>query len=208
MVAVIILGFMLGSIQLRTGNAQGFKDITVGKMIEDFELHVIRRITDVERGMVVLGYFLEHDYWGLGNYYSVVIAPIPSNLFPDKPPVDTGRYLASIGWGWEVSPPVPKYSIASTSWPDRFLAGYMSFGIFGYFLLSGISGFFYGAVFRVVREMNYTPIALFLFSKIALFGIMPLSPINIVQFLTFLLLITIIGLLFRAFYFPFNRRTV
>jgi hypothetical protein len=150
----------------------------------------------IGRQVVVLGYFKDHPYWGFGNYQSLIYAPIPRTMFAEKPPVDTGVYLNNMRLGNEVSPPMPVKDLYPTSWPDEYLAGYMSFGILGLGLLSIISGFFYGLVYVALKLTNYCVTMIVIYGHIGFMGVTALSPLGIVQIGTYIVYFIILAFMF------------
>ena len=184
LMAVLLLIFMLVFVQFRSREVTSFSDISISQVAADAQKTVIARFGNIERGVAVLGYFTDHAFWGPGLYYSVLTAPVPRSLFADKPPVDTGRYLATIAKGGEASPPQPVHELLPTSWPDEYLAGYMSFGFLGIFLLALISGYFYGFVYRVMVLRRFDIYSLYLYTYLGFLGARALSPMIIVNVLT------------------------
>lgn len=196
---LVLAVFMLVSVQFRSSEVKRFSDITFESLAEDIEFSLLRRATDIERGVVAIGYFEEREYWGFGLYESVVYAAIPRGFFPDKPPVDTGRYLATIGLVGRVGePPQPTGALVRSSWPDNFYAGYMSFGPLGLIGLCFLSGWLYGFSFHLVRQNGYGVLPIYFFATLGFFGVRILSPLNIVVTLISIVYISIVALLFGA----------
>ncbi len=68
-------------------------------------------------------------YWGQ-TYLDILSAPIPSGLFPDKPPVDDGVYVRSLANGDNVQIGAPNYTLFPSSWPPQtFGIIIMNFGL-------------------------------------------------------------------------------
>ena len=191
----VVLLFMYLSVQLRPSSEE--VDVTTR-----IERDVIHRLGTIERQIVVAGYFETHEYWGTGLYASLIYAMIPRGLFPEKPPVDTGVYLNDIRQGGSLTPPVPVEDLAPSSWPDGYLAGYMSFGIIGLICLSFLSGYFYGLVYRLTRMMNYSIVSIVFYSLIGFMGVNPLCPFGITRIMILLLFFIVLGFFSRI---SFNR---
>lgn len=147
--------------------------------LSKFERDVILRLGVIERQVSVLGYFDAHDYWYFGLYQSLLYAPIPRGFFSEKPPIDTGVYLNAIRQGQVITPPVPVEDLEASSWPDGFLAGYVSFGLIGLISLCLMSGFFYGSVYSALRSSGSISAAA-VYAMVGFLGVVPLSPFGIV----------------------------
>ena len=197
-IALMLLAFMLVFVQFRSREVTSLSDISISRLATDAEKSVIARFGNIERGVAVLGYFENHDFWGPGLYYSVLTAPVPRSFFPDKPPADTGRYLATIAKGGNADPPQPLRDLLPTSWPDEFLAGYMSFGFPGLVLLALISGYFYGFVYRVMVQRRHDIHSLYLYAYLGFLGARALSPMIVVNVLTIFLFMALLGALGQA----------
>ncbi len=192
-IALLLLVFMLVFVQFRNREVTRLSDISASQLAQDAQRSVIARFGNIERGIAALGYFGDHGFWGLRLYYSVLTAPIPRTLYPDKPPVDTGRYLATIAKGGTADPPQPVRELLPTSWPDEFLAGYMSFGIPGLVLLALISGYVYGFVYRVMVVRGHDIYSLYLYAYLGFLGARALSPMIVVNVLTIFLFMAVLG---------------
>lgn len=188
----IALTFMLFSVQFRGGS-----DSDTGTTLEKIESTIIQRLGKIERQVVVIGYFNNHEYWGIGVYESLVYSFIPRGLYTNKPPVDTGVYINYISQGGELKPPVAAADLQPTSWPDEYLAGYVSFGFIGLVLLSIISGFFYGLSYRVMIRSSFSIPSIVLYGSIGFMGVTAFSPLGIVSLLIIIIPISLLGFLFR-----------
>jgi len=164
------------------------------QVIKDrFQSDVIQRLGTLERQVVVIGYFNKHDFWHGALYESLLHAYKPRNLYPDKPPVDTGVYLNHIRQGGALYPPVPANSLAPSSWPDGYLAGYISFGVPGLLLISIASGALFGFFYRLVRLTNFAIGPVIIYGLFGFMGAVPLSPLGITYMLSIIIPVSILG---------------
>ena len=186
-VSFVAAALVLGLVQFRSPGAIGVYMSSpmqlVGDSVAGIEEHLIRRLGTLERDVVVLGYFKEHDVWMGAGYYSLLAAPVPRGLWSDKPPVDTGQYLRAMAAGQEVDPPVPSRELQATSWPDGHWAGYMNFHIPGYLAMLLLSGYLVGWWYRFARYSGFHFGAVVGYGMIAWNGAPAMSPYSIVGLL-------------------------
>lgn len=185
-VGLALVVFMFSIVQFRPGQDKVDN-------INRFERDVILRLGIIERQVAVVGYFERHDYWSFGAYKSLLYAPIPRLMYPEKPPVDTGVYINAIRQGVTVKPPVPAADLDPTSWPDYYLSGYMAFGLMGLLVVSLISGFVFGAIYRLMLDLFGSVSAVVMYGWTAFMGAIPLSPYGIVQLLSILVPLCLLG---------------
>ena len=99
--------------------------------------------------IAIIYYFRDHDFWLGSSFKGLLTAPIPSSMYPNKPPVDDGMYLYSIAQGRpNIKPTMPAKSLDGTSWPlETFGSMYANYGIpgvlIGMFILGLIIGWSY-----------------------------------------------------------------
>lgn len=196
----LLLLFMIVSVQYRVpGTVQRYNDHPdeiLTDVASSFERHVVARFGRLERDVVILGYFAENEFWLGRSYYSLLTAPLPRNIYPDKPPVDTGRYLLAMAEGEIITPPVSVEDLPSSSWPDGNWAGYMNFYIPGFMLAFFLSGAIFGMVYQHVRFCNYTVGAVAFYAIFSWGGAPTVGPLGIVN-----LLIILIMAIFWCFFF-------
>src|SRR5690606_40495909 len=108
---LLLLMFMVVSVQFRVPGSIEKYAAAPGELLVDvsntFERHVIARFGRVERDIVVLKYFKDNELWYGASYSSLITAPLPRNIYEEKPPVDTGRYLLAMSKGEIIYPPIP-----------------------------------------------------------------------------------------------------
>ena len=110
-------------------------------------VELVVRLSPVRASIVTVGYFQDHSYWYGSSFSSLLYAPIPRTLYPDKPPVETGRYTKNIALGEEVDPPAPDKSLpVYSALPEGNLIYYQNFGML-YFLIVFLFGLFYSFLY-------------------------------------------------------------
>jgi hypothetical protein len=193
---LLMLSFLFLFLQVREGFRSARNTSLESVMQKNkFAAEVIQRLGIIERQVVVIGYFNEHDLWYGGLYESLLHAYKPRSSFPDKPPIDTGVYINTIATGDVIYPPVPFSSLNPTSWPDGYLAGYMSCGFIGLILISVTSGFVFGSFYRLVLLSDFAIGPIIFYVLLGFMGAKPLSPYGIMQLLLIIISVSIIGLL-------------
>lgn len=194
LIAILMISFLFFFLQVREGtltfDSTGIEFVAKKNK---FKTDVIQRLGVIERQIVVIGYFNEHDFWYSGLYESLVHAYKPRSSFPDKPPIDTGVYINTIAQGAVIHPPVPFSRMDPTSWPDGYLAGYMSFGFVGLILVSVISGIVFGFFYRLVLLSNFATGPIIIYGLLGFMGAKPLSPYGITQLLFIIISVSMIG---------------
>lgn len=192
---VILLQFRSNSFSYYMENQEEL----VKNSIEDLESGFIGRIGRLERDIVILKYFEENDFWWGKSYLGLFYAPIPRGFLSEKPPNDTGRYLRGIALGNKVEPPLPVAQLPNSSWPEGNWAGYMNFGILGFFILVWVSGVFFGRIFNYINSRRFPVFPTIIFCTIAVGGAPNFSPYGLVTLLTsffyFFILFRFFGLL-------------
>jgi len=191
---ILMVSFLFFFVQVRRGNLTfNYEGIEFLSPENQFKIDIIQRLGIIERQIVVIGYFNEHDFWYGKLYESLLHAYKPRSSFPDKPPIDTGVYLNNIRQGTVIHPPMPSNSLEPTSWPDGYLAGYMSFGFIGLILISVISGLVFGFFYRLVVLSNFAIGPIIFYGLLGFMGAKPLSPYGITQILIIIIPVSIIG---------------
>jgi hypothetical protein len=184
----LLLFFSIVSVQFRTPGALGKYLDTPGDLVEDsvntFEQQGILRLGRLERDLVILKYFDANDHWWGGTYYSLLVAPIPRSFYPDKPPLDTGRYVVAISQGQKLSPPVGLSYLPPTSSPEGNWIGYMDFSVFGFISAFLLSGYFLGWSYQFVKYNNFSFISVFIYSIFSWNGGITITPGDISSVLT------------------------
>lgn len=95
-------------------------------------------------------YFSQNEKWLGKSYSSLFLAPIPSAIYENKPPVDDGMYLYNILRGISVTPPMPVKSIPYYNSYPFSTQGilYANFGIVGVIFGEVLMGFIYARTYK------------------------------------------------------------
>ncbi len=166
--------------------------------IGDFGSSFIRSLMPytlpVQRDVVIVEYFSEREYWYGASYSSVLYGFFPSVIMPEKPPVDTGRYIVAMANGQEVNPPVPVSELPNYGWPESFMAGYVNFGILGIVLIVFVSCF---VVVFFYKWLLYRPsvVLVMLYCSLIVRGVKYMDPLNVISFLIFIVILTLLSFL-------------
>ncbi|PTL37903.1 O-antigen polymerase [Alkalicoccus saliphilus] len=152
-------------------------------------------VSYVRHYLLVTNEFSVNDIWLGKSYLDLLVAPIPSNFYEGKPPIDDGVYLRTLAEGREVSPPMPYNELFPSSWPpETFGAMYMNFWIPGLFIGMYLLGFFYKITYTYMKNSNYSFFSIFLYGHIIIN--FELSNLRIVQAITFLSVLLIFSFVF------------
>ncbi|MGI0480992.1 O-antigen polymerase [Geminocystis sp. CENA526] len=204
---VLLIIFMviisLVSVQFRQINAvEKYSDnprLLMTDAFKSFESHLLLRFSRVERDIVILKYFEEHDFWLGSSYLSLVTAPIPRNIFPEKPPIDTGRYLLGMAQGRTINPPMSVKQLPPSSWPEGNWAGYMNFGIFGFILFFFISGIIPAWSYNLMKFNSFSIGSILFYTQFC--RVINLSPSGIVEIIMNLILFFILFFISKICFF-------
>lgn len=151
---------------------------------------VAKSLSYIDHYLLIIDHFSLDNIWLGKSFVDLVYSPIPSSLYPDKPPVDDGAYLRTIAEGVDVTPSRPFNELYPSSWPPETLGNmYMNFWIPGVFVGMYILGVIYKTSYLYMRKSNYGLISILIYGHILLN--FQLSNLRIVQTLTDLLVIII-----------------
>ncbi len=159
-----------------------FSEKVVVGSVEAFEGY----FTKVIRDAVILQYFSRNDYWYGATYTSLLYAPFPSVLFPDKPPIDVGRYVVAMSAGYVLTPPVPVSDLPDYGWPESYMSGYMNFGFIGMILFVLFSCFIVVIFYKLALYSSFYPGYVFVYGSLIFRGVTYMTPMDVVN-LIFLL---------------------
>jgi hypothetical protein len=121
------------------------------------ERGIFTEISYVKHYTLITSYFGPRNLWLGRTYLDLLQAPIPRTLFPDKPPVDEGRYIAFIGEGGEPVPGMPEAELSQDAWPPETLGTtYMNFWIPGVVGGMFLLGLITGTAYRYMERSGYT----------------------------------------------------
>jgi oligosaccharide repeat unit polymerase len=109
----------------------------------------------VGRDIFVYENFRFENFWFGKNIINLIYSPLPRSLFPLKPPVDEGIYLANIINGFNVSPPSNIYTL-NNSYPfSNQGIFYANFGFVGLLLGSMLLGYLYAFVYKGLKKSQF-----------------------------------------------------
>lgn len=156
----------------------------------------------IDHYLLVLDHFSVDNIWLGKSFIDLFYAPIPSSLFPNKPPVDEGVYLRTIAAGQDVTPPTPFYLMYPSSLPpETFGTMYMNFWIPGVFVGMYLLGMIYNAAYLYMIKSKYNLYSILIYGNILLnFHI---SNLRITQTLTNIIIIT---LFLGIFFFGYKKK--
>ena len=157
---------------------------------------IVADISPVPIYIFVTSEFGPSNIWLGESYLDLAYAPVPSGIFPEKPPVDDGVYIRSIVAGIEAEPGSPFSELFPSSLPPETLgASYMNFWLPGVIAGMYILGVLRTAAFTYMRSSGESLLSILIYSHVVLS--FELSNLRIVQFLTFLVMT---ALFFRIFF--------
>ncbi len=182
--ALSLLFYFVSVLMLREDGAIEAYSKEPTLFLTDFILNLggfLNNLSFVDTYIFITDYFKYENFWFGSIYFDLAQAPIPSSIFPDKPPVDEGVYIRSLLYGINAVPPMPFYKLYPSSFPPETLGnGYANFGIMGVvvwmFILGMIYKIFYNKVKRRPSLFNIFMLAFVLMN-------FHLSNLRIVQFL-------------------------
>jgi hypothetical protein len=157
---------------------------------------VVIDLSYVDTYVFITSHFNVDNLWLGRVYLDLLLAPIPSGIYAEKPPVDDGVYVATLLTQRDVTPGTPFADLVPTSCPPETLGTmYMNFWlpgvILGMYLLGGI----YRAAYRYMQCSGYNLFSIVLYGYVILvFGF---SNLRIVGTLVNVSLMT---LFFAAFF--------
>lgn len=176
-------------------------EILKSEIVEDIG-SVTKSVSYIDTYLLVLDEFSIDNLWLGRSFIDLLYAPLPSKIYPDKPPVDDGVYLRTIAEGWEVTPSAPYREMYQSSWPPETLGNmYMNFWIPGVFVGMFILGMIYIATYQYMKKSQYTIFSILLYGSFILN--FHLSNLRIVQTISDIIVIT---LFLSLFFFSFNKK--
>lgn len=187
---IFIWGYILVMPMLRTEDSISIytknPSLLFSQVSKDI-FEIIEEISIVDENMFVFNQFNSRNYWYGSSYFDLIKAPIPSKIFPNKPPVDDGMYIWNLLIGNDVKPSTPVNQMHNSSWPLNTTGMmYANFGIIGIVIGMVIMGYIYSYTYYLVVRSNKCIFALTLYFYILfrfeisnLYIVQALSPIII-----------------------------
>ncbi|MBP9019651.1 MAG: oligosaccharide repeat unit polymerase [Bacteroidales bacterium] len=127
---------------------------------------------------VYTNYHLDNMYYGR-TLINFLTAPLPSSVFPWKPPVDDGIYLANFVAGYYILPPANVYPIHNSFPFSSQGSMYANFGIIGLVIGAVILGIIYEYFYMLLKDTEYNIFTIFVYHTII--NTLALSSKNITQ---------------------------
>ena len=148
---------------------------------------LVKQLSYVETYVFITDYFTSHDKWLGCTYFDLLLAPVPSSLYPDKPPIDDGLYVRSLLEGYGAEPGQAFRSLYYSSMPpETYGSAFMNFGVFGVVGLMYLLGAFYRFAYEYARNCDWSFFSILLYSHCMLN--FHYSNLRITQFVVFLLI--------------------
>jgi oligosaccharide repeat unit polymerase len=145
----------------------------------------------IDHYVLILNNFNLSNFWLGKSFLDLLFAPIPSSIFPNKPPIDDGMYVRSIAEGWQVSPNSSRLDLYQSSWPpETFGTMYLNFGLIGIIIGFFLLGLMYKKMYSIMIASNYSFFSIYLYGFIILN--FEFSNLRIVQLLTTLSVVVIL----------------
>ncbi|MDQ0857149.1 O-antigen polymerase [Bacillus sp. V2I10] len=190
----ILLVYIIAVPILRSPAGIDYYMNTSGALIEEIGNNLGRttqQISYVDNYLLVLDHFSVDKIWYGRSFIDLLFAPIPSSIYPNKPPSDEGVYLQTIVQNWylEVEPSKPFKELYPSSFPTETLGTmYMNFWIPGVFIGMFLLGAIYKLAYLYMKRSNYNGFSIMVYCFILLN--FHLSNLRIIQTLMSILIIS------------------
>lgn len=119
---------------------------------------IFQEISTVSRDIFTFDYFSENDKWNGKVYLNIFVQPIPSTIYPNKPPMDDGMYLYNLQKGMTVDPNQSTSSLyyqTSNPFSSEGIL-FANFGLIGVVLGSIFIGYLYNYVYTKMRKSDFS----------------------------------------------------
>lgn len=164
----------------------------VSSIIKENIYELFDEFSNVGRDAFVYDHFNINNFWFGRSYLNLLVAPIPSSIYENKPPLDDGIYLNQLLHGYEVNPNdgrkdlVFKYSIPFSTQG----AMYANFGILGVSMATILMGMLYAKIYKKLNENKNKNIFIIIVYQLVIYQL-ELSTLSITQTLIPLILMWI-----------------
>ena len=156
---IVLFMFMMPLLRNRD-NSNLFLDPAqwVRMAIENPTKGIFQEISTVDRDIFTFEYFERETKWYGKVYLNIFYQPIPSTIFPNKPPMDDGMYLYNIMRGQSVSPNTPTNQLEYQTSIPFSTAGiaYANFGLIGIILGGFLIGLIHSISYRRLIKSNFS----------------------------------------------------
>lgn len=151
-------------------SSKGFNDFKLDRQTIS---NTISRITTIfveysytsRDAFVYSNYNVNNMYYGR-TIVNLITAPLPRSVFPWKPPVDDGLYLANYVHGYYITPPSNFYQIYN-SFPFSSQGSlYANFGVLGIILGSLLMGLLYEHLYKILIDTQYNTLIIIIYQII------------------------------------------
>ena len=127
------------------------------------------QLSYVDTYVFIVNHFDTTNLWLGRSYLDLVVAPIPSTMYPDKPPVDDGVYIRSLEHGMTVAPGMPYRLLFQSSTPPETLGlSYLNFWWPGVIIGMYLLGTVYKAAYAYMARSSYSLHSIYVYASIML----------------------------------------
>lgn len=169
------------------------------QMFNNAKRVLVHYSSGLESKILVTGYVSEKGIWYGASYKDLFKAPIPRSFFPNKPPVDDGKYIHAILLGKTVVPPMRLEELGDSSSPIGNWMGFINWGLPGLIILSFLTGQFIKASYEAFLTSKKHFLMFFFYAFVS--KSLAFSGGAIVAFLVYIIYLHIVFYLVRFFNF-------
>ena len=186
---ILLLIRLSGGVESVMDDPQGFLDLLLGSFGIAF-----RNLSYVDTYIFIISWFERDALWFGAGFADLLQAWAPSALFPDKPPIDDGRYIMSLAEGWRVAPGMAIRELFPSSLPpETFGTGLMNFGFPGVVSLFIVLGVVFRSAQAWMEATQYNFFPVVVFSHVLLN--FEISNLRIVQFVITIIMVGLVWFL-------------
>jgi len=129
---------------------------------------IFKRFSEIDISLFIYSHFKGgDDFWFGTSIVDFFTGFIPSQFYPNKPPLDEGVYIYALAHHYNVSPPTPFNEMIPVGWPlSRVTGGYVNFGVFGVIINAIIVGVVLKYFYVLLVKTKYSPSAMVMFSTL------------------------------------------
>lgn len=170
--ALVIVPYFVAIPLLRSQGGFERYSQDLGELWADVRENITVAVTDlsyVNQQVLIVKYFSVDNVWWGASYADLLAAPVPSTLYPNKPPIDDGMYVRTIASGRPVTPPMSRHDLYQSSWPpETFGAMYMNFWIPGLVVGMFLLGVIYRLAYLYMHKSGYTLYSIIVYGYVLL----------------------------------------
>lgn len=155
LIVALISVAIIGSMPIfRKGYDRGYTVSEIIEIVGEGSQTISQQFACTSRDGFVYQHFDINNYWWGANFINLLTAPIPRQLYSEKPPVDDGNYLCRLILGYNVVPPEPLYDNIQDSFFSIPLTTqgsmYANFGIIGLIIGALFTGMVYRYSYKIL----------------------------------------------------------